>query len=128
MSKNFIIIFLIILVLGIGMANLAWAAGTSDSVKDQGSESKKSADLENPLGNASTISSVVGRIIKAFLGIIGAISLVMFIYAGFLLLTSGGSAGKIKTGQQTMVWAAIGILVVFASYAILKFVFSVVGL
>ena len=85
------------------------------------------ANLVNPIG-ASSVSEVVGKIIKIFLGIIGTISLIMFIYGGFLMLTSAGRAGQIRTGQQTLVWASIGILVVFTSYAMLKFVFSAFGL
>lgn len=81
------------------------------------------AKLDSPIGEIS-IAIIIGKVIRAFLGIIGTISLVMFIYGGIILLTSAGVSTKIKTGQQTLVWASLGILVVFASYAILKFVFS----
>ena len=90
---------------------------------------QQTASLDNPIGPKDiTIALVIGKIIKIFLGIIGTISLIMFIYGGFLMLTSAGRAGQIKTGQQTLVWASIGILVVFTSYAMLKFVFSAFGL
>mgnify|MGYP000070604639 CR=1 FL=1 len=95
--------------------------------KKKTEEKPESANLDNPLGETS-IAKIVGRIIKAFLGIIGTISLVMFIYAGLMLLTAAGNSSQIQKGQQTMVWASLGILVVFASYAILKFVFSAFGL
>ena len=52
----------------------------------------------------------------------------MFIYGGLLMLTSAGKSGQIQKGQQTLVWASLGILVVFSSYAILRFVFSAFGL
>jgi hypothetical protein len=84
-------------------------------------------ELDNPLGTTS-VPEIVGRTIKAFLGIIGTISLIIFIYAGFILLTSKGSPDKIKTGQSAIVWASLGILLVFAAYAILKFVFNVIGI
>ncbi|MCG2686654.1 pilin [Candidatus Parcubacteria bacterium] len=88
---------------------------------------KQSAKLSNPLGTKS-IPVIIGNIIKTFLGIIGTISLVMFIYGGLLMLTSAGKPGQIQRGQQTLVWASLGILVVFTSYAILRFVFSAFGL
>lgn len=87
----------------------------------------QTTELDNPLGTTS-VPEIVGRVIKAFLGIIGTISLVIFIYAGFILLTSKGSPDKIKTGQSAIVWASLGILLVFAAYAILKFVFNVIGI
>jgi hypothetical protein len=44
------------------------------------------------------------------------------------LLTSKGNETKIKTGQDAIFWASMGILLVLASYAILKFVFNIIGL
>ena len=85
-----------------------------------------SATLDNPVGT-NNISVLIGRIIQAFLGIIGSISLVMFIYAGFMLMTAQGKTAQIQKGRDTMLWAAIGILIVFASYTILNFVFNVFG-
>lgn len=83
--------------------------------------------LDNPLG-VSTIPAVIGKIIKIFLGLIGTISLVMFIYGGFLIFSAMGEAGKVKTGRQTLVYASIGIIVVLTSYVILKFVLNVFNL
>ncbi|HPI67342.1 MAG TPA: pilin [bacterium] len=82
------------------------------------------SSLNNPIA-AGSIEQIIGRIIKAFLGIIGSISLLIFVYGGFILLTSQGNSAKIKTGQDTLVYASIGILIVFASYALLNFVFNV---
>jgi len=99
----------------------------TEIINAQNSGNQQNASLDNPIG-ADSVSGVIGKIIKIFLGIIGTISLIMFIYGGFMILTSAGRAGQIKTGQQTLVWASIGILVVFASYALLKFVFSAFGI
>jgi hypothetical protein len=43
----------------------------------------------------------------------------MFVWGGFSWLTSGGNAEKIKKGSQTMIWAAIGVMLVLSSYIIL---------
>ena len=138
--KKLIIIFVIILALTLEVVNLAWAKNTQLSLDNTTppplgnttpppAPNTKQANLQNPLGNKNVgITEVVVRIIKVFLGILGTISLVMFIYGGILMLTSAGKAEQIKKGQQTLVWASLGILVIFTSYAILKFVFSVFGL
>lgn len=155
MFRKTALILLIVIILTLGVGSLVWAQYTcqgidgttyqsSDGNTYQGSDGNTyncsdgndnkdkgvgSEELDNPLGSQNMIiSEVVGKVIKAFLGIIGTISLIMFIYGGFLMLTSAGKAEQIKKGQQTLVWASLGILVVFASYAILKFIFSAFGL
>ena len=142
MFKKFIIIFLLILVSTFIVTNLVWAqvntgstktkventGSTKTKVDNHGSE-KKRAELTNPIGaEKSDFSIVIGQIIKAFLGIIGTISLVMFIYGGLMMLTAAGKEAQIQKGQQTLVWASLGILLVFVSYTVLKFVFSAFGL
>lgn len=79
--------------------------------------------LISPIGNAS-VPEYIGLVIKAILGVVGVVALVMFLWGGFLYLTSGGKPEKIQTGQRTLVWTAIGILMVFAAYAAVNFVIS----
>ncbi|MDA2935754.1 pilin [Patescibacteria group bacterium AH-259-L05] len=80
--------------------------------------------LEDPLNleGKEPIPELAGRIIKAVLGIVGVLALVMFIYGGILWMTSGGNAEKIKKGKDTIVWAVIGLAFIFFSYAILEFI------
>jgi len=79
--------------------------------------------LKNPLGKGVTsIPAIANNIIRAALGMIGAIALLMFVYGGFLWLTSGGSPDKVKKGKDVMVWAAIGLVIVFTSAALVSFV------
>lgn len=77
--------------------------------------------LTNPIGTTS-VPEVVGRVINAGLGVIGSITLLVFIYGGLLWLTSGGEAEKVEKGKESMKWAAIGVIIVFSSYALVKFV------
>lgn len=75
--------------------------------------------LTNPLGDVTDIRVLVGRIIAAIIGIIGAIALLYFVYGGVLLLTSQGNTETIRKGKDTLIWAILGMAVVFASYAFL---------
>lgn len=84
-------------------------------------------DLENPLGTTDTFVIVGERVVKPVLGIIGSIALIMFVYGGFMWLTSGGSPDKIKTGRDVFMWSSIGIVVILSSYVLLKFVFDALG-
>ncbi|MBI4142769.1 hypothetical protein HY480_02760 [Candidatus Uhrbacteria bacterium] len=83
-------------------------------------------ELPNPLPT-SDIPTIVGNIIRAGFGVMGSIALAMFVWGGFLWLTSGGVSERIEKGKQTMLWAALGIGVIFGSYAIVQFVIGIVA-
>ena len=83
--------------------------------------------LKNPL-NTSNVPQIIGSIIKAAVGVVGAFALLTFVYGGFLWLTSGGDAGKVEQGKEAMKWAIIGLAVVFSSYALVSFVLSALKL
>lgn len=83
--------------------------------------------LDNPLGTDVTPQIFIGKIIKAILGIVGSLALVMFIYGGFNIMTAAGSPEKVEKGKQILVWATIGLIVIFTSYALVKFVFTSLG-
>ena len=78
------------------------------------------------IGDNPNIPLVVGKVIKIVLGIVGSIALVLFITAGFIWMTAKGEATKIKKATDIMLWAAIGLVVIFSSYAILNFVFGII--
>jgi hypothetical protein len=70
------------------------------------------------LTGASGIATVIGRIIKAVLGTVGAFALLMFVYGGLLMLTSAGKSDQINKGKQVLVWAVIGLAMILASYTL----------
>lgn len=78
------------------------------------------SNLQNPLGKGATIEIVVGRIIHAFLGLSGVIALLMFVWGGFQWLMSRGDATKVKNGRDTMIWASLGLVVIFTSYMLVN--------
>jgi hypothetical protein len=72
-------------------------------------------------------STIIGKIIKTVLGIIGAIALLMFVYGGLMWMTPGGSPERIKKAQTTLVWAVLGLVVIFASYTLVDFIINQIG-
>ncbi|OGY91823.1 MAG: hypothetical protein A3H70_04940 [Candidatus Komeilibacteria bacterium RIFCSPLOWO2_02_FULL_48_11] len=77
----------------------------------------------NPLGNtAGGAPELYGRVIRGLLGFAGVGALLFFVWGGIVMLTSRGNAEKLKQARDTMVWAALGLLVCFSSYIILRFV------
>ena len=86
---------------------------------------KVTCKLDNPLQkDPKEVTTIIGNALNGAIGLVGAITLVMFVYGGFNWLISGGSPERIKTGRDTMIWAAIGLVAVFAAYGTLNFVFK----
>lgn len=81
---------------------------------------------ENPTGDVN-IQIILGRILTQALGVMGSIAFLMFVIGGVFWLTSAGNSEKVEKGTETMTWAAIGILIIFSSYAILRLVLSSLG-
>lgn len=81
-------------------------------------------EIVNPLTSSNTKDitpeALSGRILKAALGLIGVLSLVFFIWGGFLWMTAGGNQEKVKQGMDTLLWSVLGLAAIFASYAILN--------
>ena len=91
-----------------------------------GAVASKAPSPTNPLGTTD-IPTLVGRVINILLSILGTITLVMFIYGGFLWLTSAGNDASIKKGKAILSWTTIGLLIIFISYVIVKFIFETLG-
>ncbi len=87
--------------------------------------------FENPLkivGEAppdQATAIIVGQILRVLFGILGSIALVLIITSGFIWMTAKGNPEKIKKAQGIIVWATIGLAVIFASYTILDFVINI---
>ncbi len=67
----------------------------------------------------------VGRIISGVMGVLGSLTLIMFVYSGFLWMTATGDAGKVEKARDIAVWSTLGIVVIFSSYAIIRFVLDI---
>ncbi len=60
-------------------------------------------------------------------GLIGSVALLFFIYGGIVFLISAGNSEKIEQGKKILIGAAIGLVIVFASYAITQFTLDALG-
>lgn len=81
--------------------------------------------LENPMkGDITSTFLIFGKIVSTVMGILGVLTLVAFLVGGFWWLTSAGNAEQVKKGTETMLWAIIGLFIIFGSYAILTLVFN----
>lgn len=75
------------------------------------------------LGEAE-LSAVVARIIRAILGFLGVVAVVIILWGGFKWMTSGGQAEKISDARKLIIMGIVGLGIVLASYAIASFVIT----
>lgn len=57
------------------------------------------------------ITNILGNVAQWFLTIVVAVSVIFFVYAGFLYVTSGGDEEKIKKAKDYLLYGVIGIAV-----------------
>lgn len=67
------------------------------------------------------------RVTEIILGLVGSLALLAFIYGGFTMLISEGSAEKVKTAKSIIIGAVVGLVIVFTSYLIVDFVLKGTG-
>lgn len=82
------------------------------------------AELYNPLGQDVTLFTLIGRLIRAVIGIVGALALLMFVYGGILWITSSGSETRVKQAKGILINSTIGLLIIFFSYTIISLFFG----
>lgn len=81
--------------------------------------------LPLPLSNIS-IPGLIGRVLNAVLGVVGAVALLMFVWGGFQWMTAAGNTDQMAKAKKTLVWATLGLVAIFGSYAILSFVINAI--
>jgi len=85
--------------------------------------------ITNPLaaGGIDSFQTLIGRAINSILGVVGSLALVMFVYGGLLWMTSGGSNEQVKKGRDILIWATVGLVIIFSAYGLVRFVIQGVG-
>ncbi|MHB1864874.1 MAG: hypothetical protein ACYCPS_01755 [Candidatus Saccharimonadales bacterium] len=76
----------------------------------------------------SSLNSGVGHIaryaVNIFSIIVGIVSVIMIIYAGFRYVTSGGESGSVSSAQKTLIYAIAGLIVVVLAQLIVHYVLN----
>jgi hypothetical protein len=73
-------------------------------------------------GEPKAIQEIIAMVIKTFLGLLGAIFIILIIMAGFKYMTAGGNEEKVKQAVSQIKNAIIGLLIVLASYSLTVFI------
>lgn len=82
------------------------------------------SSFPNPLKLADSPQYLIGKIIDFILGIVGSIALLTFIYGGFKMMIARGNPKEVQEGMDAIKWSAVGLIVIFFSYAMVTFIFD----
>jgi hypothetical protein len=80
--------------------------------------------VSDATGGANDARTLVLRIVNFFLGFLGLLAVLMIIYGGVLVVTSAGDPEKAGKGKKILLYAAIGILIILLSFAIVSTVLN----
>lgn len=72
--------------------------------------------------NNRSIDPIIGQLILLFTSLLGVIFVLLMIYGGYNWMTAADNEKKVKTAQETIKTAIIGLIVVLAAYMITYFV------
>lgn len=101
-------------------AQIAANSNVENEIAGQLNAATKEAGYDRPMDPRLIAVSLI----RIVLSLLGTIFVVMIIYAGWLWMTSGGSAEQADTAKGLIYNAVIGIIIVFAAYSITSFVFN----
>lgn len=119
--KKIIVVFLFSLILIPFYGALAVGSDNSTGVTANANITPGAGvNLKNPI-KVNSPQQLIGQVINSVLGIVGSIALLMFIWGGFLWMTAAGNDEKIQQGKKTLTWSALGLVVIFSSYALVSY-------
>ncbi len=100
-----------------------WVLPVNAQVADQVNDSLTVVGEGSGLSNQD-LPTTIAKIINVVISLSGIILLVLVIYAGFLWMTAAGNSEQVDKAKRILVQAVIGLIIVFASFAITQFVIS----
>lgn len=113
--KKALIVFAIMAVAltAVNLAPIAMAQGLINPGDQPGA-------IANQTGGEGDIREFAKTILNFILGFLGFIAVVYIIYGGFLYIMSGGDDANVEKGKKIILNAAIGIIIILASFAIVN--------
>jgi cytochrome bd-type quinol oxidase subunit 2 len=72
-------------------------------------------------GGQGSVRQLILTFINYFLGFLGLLAVIMIIYAGVLYITDAGEGGNTDKAKKIIMYAVVGILIIFLSFAIVNF-------
>lgn len=71
-------------------------------------------------GDFTSLTDYISAIITWAVPVLGSIALLMFVYAGYIYITSQGSPDKINSAKEIVISTLVGILLLFGIGLIIR--------
>lgn len=84
-------------------------------VNEEGQQAGRQA-----LPSANLKTQILPKAIKTFLMLVGSLSLVVFVYAGVMLVIAQGNEEDVTKFKNILLWSLVGLAFITASYAIVR--------
>ncbi len=72
----------------------------------------------------ATVPIIVARLIRTAISMVGILAVMLIILGGFKFMTAAGDPTKIQSAKRVITNAVIGLIIVFASFAITQFILN----
>jgi hypothetical protein len=80
--------------------------------------------LPETVAGKQTVPEVIGQVVSIGLSLIGVVFFVLVLFSGFRWMTAMGNSEHVEKAKDTLITAAIGLLIVLAAYALTSLLFS----
>ena len=68
------------------------------------------------------VRETVGGVIRAFMGLLGIVAVIIILLGGFKWMTAGGNEEKVAEAKKLIISGVIGLVIIMSAYAIAQFV------
>lgn len=123
-STSHILHSLVFLALMLALSSPIALAAEDDILPKSLVESKVPEGQALPTGDFRF--KIIPKAINLTLALVGTVSVIVFVYAGIMLIIAQGNEEDLKKFKEMIMWSLIGLVFIVASYAIVTGVMTLV--
>jgi hypothetical protein len=117
MSKN------ILIKIAVGTMAVAAVALPAIAFAQSGSGVDLGLNYATAIGLGTTdVRTTVSNVIRAFMGLLGIVAVIIILLGGFKWMTAAGNEEKVSEAKKLIISGIIGLVIIMMAYAIAQFV------
>jgi len=116
--------FAIILSVGLAVNSIGVETSSAGFLGSDGFMAGLISEVDCPEGAVCNpdFRGTIVTFINYFLTFVGIIAVAFIIYAGLLMIIAGGEEEATTKGKKIIIWAAVGLIIIMISFALVNFV------
>lgn len=118
--KNLIFSALASVLMALGLINFAGASST-DACRYVTGAARSSAVCQ---GGSDAKNNIAPKVVGTLAWIVGALAVIMIIWAGIQYTISAGDSGKINKAKTTLIYSVVGLVIAVMAGVIVNFILS----